>query len=53
MRQKGGGENQGTQKRERKNKNIKLYGQDPRTTLARLYVSTMSTMTNHRPVTKT
>ena len=49
---KKGAENQGTQKREKKNKNMKLHGQDPRTTLARLCVSTMSTMINYRPVTK-
>ena len=53
MRQKGGGgENQGTQKRERKNKNMKFHGQDPRTILARLCASTMSTMINYRLVTK-
>ena len=39
-------------KRERKNKNIKLHGQDPRTTLAHLYASAIGTMINHRPVTK-
>ena len=49
---KGGPENQRPKNRERKNMNIKLYGQDPRTTIARLCVSTMSTMTNHRSVTK-
>ena len=53
MRQKMGGQkNQSTQKRERKNRNMKLHGQDPRTTLAHLYASTLNTMTTHRPVTK-
>ena len=33
-------------------KNIKLHGQDPRTTLAHFYASTMSPMTNHYPATK-
>ena len=45
-------ENKGTQKREMKNKNIKFHGQDPQTTLACLYASTMSTMTSHHSVTK-
>ena len=37
-----------TQNRERKYRNIKLYGQDPWITLIHLYVSTMSTMIIHR-----
>ena len=51
MRQKEGWKPE-TQKRERKNMNIKFYGQDPLIPLAHLYVSTMSTMINHRSVTK-
>ena len=43
---------EGIQKRENKNKNIKFHGQDPRTTLAHFYAYTISTMTNHCPVTK-
>ena len=49
-RKRGGKE--GTQKRERKDQNIKFHEQDPRITLAHLYTSTMSTTTNHYPVTK-
>ena len=44
MRQKKKGKkkkNEGTPRREREDKNIKLYGQDPRTTLARLCTSTL------------
>ena len=52
MCQKRGAWNQGTQKRERKNQNIKLHEQDPQITLAHLYTSTMSTTTNHCPVIK-
>ena len=52
MRQRGGRKPE-TQKRESKNMNIKFYRQDPRIALAHLYVSTISTMINHRSVTKT
>jgi len=49
MHQKG---EEGSQKRERNNKNIKLHGQDPWKNLVLLCESIMSTMTNHYPVTK-
>ena len=53
MCQRRGGQKGGyPKKRERKNKNMKLHGQDPWTTLARLCTFTMSTMINHCPVTK-
>ena len=39
-------------KKKRNNKNMKLHGQDPWTTLVHLYASTMSAMTNHCPVAK-
>ena len=51
MRQKGG-QGGGTQNRKMKDRNIKLHGQDPWTTLARLYVTTMSTTTNRGSATK-
>ena len=51
MRQKEAWED-GTQKSERNNKNIKLNGQGPWTNLVHLCASTMNTMTNHCPVTK-